>query len=79
VFARFADGRDQGQLLAQLAGVATLLGFIFPMAYGLNWLLNRYYPQRVGPEAERQGLDLHELGASAYPDLSGHNDDAWPR
>jgi hypothetical protein len=29
----------------------------------------------VKPESERQGLDLSELGASAYPDLLTHADD----
>jgi Amt family ammonium transporter len=61
--------------LAQLAGVTTLLGFVLPLTYGLNWLLNRYYPQRVSAEGERQGLDLHELGAGAYPEFITHNEE----
>lgn len=68
-------GTDSGQLLAQLIGIATLLGFILPMTYGLNWLLNRVYPQRVNVEGERQGMDLHELGADAYPDFTTHADE----
>lgn len=58
-----------GQSLAQVVGVATLIGFVFPLTYGLNWLLNRFYPQRVASEGEHHGMDLHELGASAYPDF----------
>jgi len=34
---------------------------------------------RVAPEGERQGLDLHELGAGAYPDFVSHNDDFLQR
>ena len=68
-----------GQWLAQLVGVATLVGFVLPLTLGLNWLLNRVYPQRVSPEAERQGLDLYELGAGAYPDFVTHTDDSWLR
>ena len=68
-----------GQWLAQLVGVATLIGFVLPLTFGLNWLLNRVYPLRVAPEAERQGLDLHELGAGAYPDFMSHTDDSWLR
>lgn len=64
-----------GQWLAQLAGVATLLGFVLPLTYGLNWLLNRFYPQRVALEGERQGLDLYELGAGAYPEFITHSED----
>jgi ammonia channel protein AmtB len=30
---------------------------------------------RVRQEGERQGLDLHELGAGAYPDFISHKDD----
>jgi Amt family ammonium transporter len=61
--------------VAQLAGVATLLGCVLPMSYGLNLALNRFLPLRVRQEAERQGLDLHELGAGAYPDFAGHTED----
>ena len=69
----------EGQFLAQLAGVATLLGFVLPLTYGLNWLFNRMYPYRVSVEGERQGLDLHELGAGAYPEFVTHTDDFIPR
>ncbi len=72
-------GGVPGQWLVQLVGVATLLGFVLPASYGLNWLLNRVSPQRVAIEGERQGLDLFELGAGAYPDFQTHNDDFWQR
>ena len=78
LFAQFPDAAP-GQWLAQLTGIATLLGFVLPLAYALNWLLNRVYPQRVPPQGERQGLDLHELGAGAYPEFMSHNDDLWQR
>jgi ammonium transporter, Amt family len=68
-----------GQWLAQLVGVATLLGFILPLTYGLNWILNRIYPYRVSVEGERQGMDLHELGAGAYPEFVTHTEDFLPR
>jgi Amt family ammonium transporter len=68
-------GVDSGQWLSQLIGIATLVGFVLPMTYGLNWLLNRVYPQRVDIDGERQGMDLHELGADAYPDFVTHADE----
>ena len=68
-----------GQLMAQIVGIATLLGFIFPMTYGLNWLLNKFIPYRVSPDGERQGLDLHELGADAYPEFVVHADEFMQR
>ena len=68
------------------AGVATRenlhaanWGFVLPAVYGLNRLLDRFYRQRIAPEGERQGLDLYELGAGAYPDFMTHSDDSWQR
>jgi Amt family ammonium transporter len=82
IFARFPPdvlvGRgsgDSGQWVAQLVGVATLVGFILPLSYGSNWLLNRFLPHRVMQDGERQGLDLHELGAGAYPEFVTHSDE----
>jgi Amt family ammonium transporter len=68
-----------GQLLAQLVGIATLLGLILPMTYGLNCLLGRFIPHRVSSDGERQGLDLHELGADAYPEFVVHADEFMQR
>lgn len=68
-------GAISGQWLAQLVGIATLVGFVLPLTYGLNWVLNRFYPQRVAAEGERQGMDLYELGGGAYPDFSTHPDE----
>ncbi len=75
----WAGGADTGQWMAQLVGIATLIGFVLPLTYTLNWLLNRFYPQRVAAEGERQGMDLYELGASAYPDFATHSDELFLR
>jgi ammonia channel protein AmtB len=45
----------------------------------LNWLLNLVLPQRVAAEAERQGTDLFELGAGAYPEFVTHREDYFQR
>lgn len=65
--------------LDQTMAVASLLGLILPVTYGLNLLLNLVLKQRVPPEGERQGMDLHELGAGAYPDFMTHFDDMMQR
>jgi len=78
-FAVAANGSSSGQVLAQVIGIATLLGFVLPMTYGLNWFLNRVYPQRVDSEGEWQGMDLHELGAGAYPEFVTHREDSFQR
>jgi Amt family ammonium transporter len=75
-FARLGDAKVEGsQWMAQIAGMATLVGFVLPLTYAINWVLNRLRPMRVPPEGERLGLDLYELGAGAYPDFLTHNDD----
>ena len=87
IFARIPHDRvlngmslgNSNQWPAQLAGVVTLLGFVLPMTYALNWLLNRFYPQRVSAEGEAHGLDLYELGAGAYPEFVLHREDFRPR
>jgi Amt family ammonium transporter len=63
------------EFLPQAVGVATLVGFVLPLTYGLNWLLNRLAAMRVPRDAEPQGMDLHELGAGAYPEFMTHSDD----
>jgi Amt family ammonium transporter len=72
-------GGDHGQFVAQMVGIATLLGFVFPLTYGLNWLLDRVHRQRVAVEGERQGMDLYELGAGAYPEAMTHSDEMSQR
>ncbi len=72
-------GENAGQLLAQIVGVAALVGFVLPMTYGLNWLLNHFHQQRVAVDGERQGMDLHELGAEAYPEFVIHSEEFIPR
>jgi Amt family ammonium transporter len=71
---RFEAATD-GQFLAQIVGIGTLIGFVLPLTYGLNWILNRFVPQRVAAEGEQQGMDLYELGAGAYPEFMTHTDD----
>jgi len=66
-----------GQLVAQLVGIATLLGLILPLLYLLFWLLNRVVPFRVDPDGERIGMDLHELGGGAYPEFVIHRDESY--
>jgi ammonium transporter, Amt family len=77
LFARFPaqSGSNSGQFIAQVVGIATLLGFVLPFTYGLNRLLNWFVPYRVNLEGERQGMDLHELGADAYPEFVVHTEE----
>ena len=66
-----------GQFVAQMVGIATLLGVFLPLVYLLFWLLNRVVPFRVDPDGERIGMDLHELGGGAYPEFVIHRDESY--
>lgn len=67
----------QGQMLAQLVTVATLLGLGLPVVYALFAAINRYVAFRVDPDGERLGMDLHELGGGAYPEFVLHRDESY--
>jgi Amt family ammonium transporter len=75
----FMGSFPPGQMLAQLIGIGTLLGLVLPFAYGCFWLVNKVFPFRTTPEGERLGMDLHELGAGAYPEFVIYGDDFLPR
>jgi Amt family ammonium transporter len=60
---------DASQLVAQLMGVATLIGLVFVFSYVANWLVDVMVGQRVGAKAEMEGLDLPEMGQVGYPEF----------
>src|SRR5207249_7012158 len=60
---------DAGQLVAQLMGVATLIGFVFTFSFVLNMILEAVWGHRVSAKTELQGLDIPEMGALGYPEF----------
>lgn len=60
---------DAGQLVAQLIGVATLVGVVFPLVFVVNLLVDKIVGQRVSAKAELEGLDLPEMGQIGYPEF----------
>src|SRR5262249_21805988 len=60
---------DAGQLVAQLIGVATLIGFVFSCSFVVNMIVDAVVGQRVAAKAELEGLDLPEMGALGYPEF----------
>jgi ammonium transporter, Amt family len=60
---------DASQLVAQLVGVSTLVGFVFGFSYALNWVLDIFLGHRVSAESEVAGLDLPEMGQLGYPEF----------
>jgi len=63
---------DAGQLVAQLVGVATLIGFVFSLSFIFNALIDWFVGQRVSAKAELEGLDIPEMGALGYPEFVIH-------
>jgi len=72
-------GMRGAQILAQVVGIAALLGFVLPVTYGLNWVVDRVVGQRVDRDGDWQGMDIRELGAGAYPEFVVHSDEFVPR
>lgn len=66
-----------GQLVAQLVGIATILGLALPVVYLVFLLVNKVLPFRVDADGERLGMDMHELGGGAYPEFVLHRDDSY--
>ncbi len=77
IFAAGLFAGRSGQLLAQLVGIAALVGVVLPLVYLLFALLNRVIAFRVDPDGERLGMDLRELGGGAYPEFVIHRDESY--
>jgi Amt family ammonium transporter len=60
---------DSSQLVAQLIGVATLLGFVFTLSFVFGSLVDLLVGQRTSAKSELEGLDLPEMGALPYPEF----------
>jgi ammonium transporter, Amt family len=60
---------DAGQLVAQLIGVAALVGFVFTFSFAVNLVVDMVVGQRVSAKTELEGLDLPEMGALGYPEF----------
>jgi Amt family ammonium transporter len=60
---------DAGQLVAQLIGCATLIGFVFSLSFVFNLLIEWFVGQRVSAKSELEGLDIPEMGSLGYPEF----------
>jgi Amt family ammonium transporter len=78
-FAPLGFGSTTENILAQIVGIATLLGLMLPLIHAANLLLNRIFPYRVDRDGDWQGMDIRELGAGAYPEFVIHADEFIPR
>ncbi len=60
---------DAGQLVAQLIGVATLVGFVFTFSFVANLIIEVAWGHRVSAKVELEGLDIPEMGGLGYPEF----------
>lgn len=60
---------NPSQFIAQLIAVVVLFVWGFGVSYVFISILDKVWGIRVSPEAELNGLDVPEMGVSAYPDL----------
>ena len=63
-------GGGAGQLIAQMVGVVTLLGFVFTLSFVFNLFVDFAVGQRVSAASELEGLDIPEMGALGYPEFA---------
>src|SRR5204863_2072606 len=68
----YGGGADQ--LIAQIKGSAAVTAASLGVGLALMYAVKLTGTLRVSKEGEEEGLDLHEHGGSAYPELSsaGH-------
>ena len=60
---------DASQLVAQLIAVVVLFVWGFGVSFVFFKILDKVWGIRVSPEAELNGLDIPEMGVTAYPDM----------
>ena len=56
-------------LVAQLAGIGSIFGFVFVTAFGTIYVIKKTIGIRVSPKEENEGSDMEELGNVAYPEF----------
>lgn len=54
----------------QLLGAGVIFAWMFCMSFVALKVIKKVMGLRVDPEEERQGMDLHECGMSAYPEFA---------
>jgi Amt family ammonium transporter len=64
-------GGGISQLIGQAIGSACIGGGVFVTSMGLMYAVKATKTLRVSREGELEGLDLHEHGGGAYPELVG--------
>jgi len=64
-------GGGASQLIAQMKGSFSIAAAVFVASMALMYLTKYTVGLRISKEGELEGLDLHEHGGGAYPELWG--------
>lgn len=70
IFGELASG---AQIMSQLIGIAAVGAFAFPAALIIFGIIKYTIGVRVPAVEEEEGLDIHEHGMHAYPDINANN------
>jgi len=62
-------GGGASQLIAQLIGVATLVGLVFSLSFIFGLIIDWGVGLRTPAKTELEGLDIPEMGALGYPEF----------
>ena len=62
---------EEASLVGQLAGIASIFGFVFIASLIVWFLIKVTMGIRVDEEVEYKGVDLDECGLEAYPEFTG--------
>ncbi len=71
-------GGGTGVLVSQIIGSASITVATFAVSMVLMYAVKLTGTLRVSREGELEGLDLHEHGGTAYPELVGGGSSAVP-
>ncbi|MBE0469260.1 MAG: ammonium transporter [Methyloprofundus sp.] len=61
----------EASLVVQLAGIASIFGFVFVTSFATWFVIKAVVGIRVTEEQEYQGVDYSECGMEAYPEFTG--------
>jgi Amt family ammonium transporter len=56
-------------ILTQLKGIVVVATIVFPIAYAIIYIINKFFSLRAEDEEQLQGIDATECGMEAYPEF----------
>jgi Amt family ammonium transporter len=57
------------RFMTQLKGVVVVGAIVFPLAYAIIFIINKFFSLRAGDDEQQEGIDYVECGMEAYPEF----------